>query len=178
MTVLGRKLMVDGMLDAIGSPLFPPKWARPVPPHNDPISFIFYHTISLLPLIALFRRGPCDESDGLRKARRCAPRPRCGSQVAPPQVICERGVPIGQFRWCFVSVLCVCLVQAGRQLQEVTALAGHRDIKMTLRYAHLAPSHLRALIQALEERNRYLAGPWLSTEPRVTPVSQDFGGSA
>lgn len=44
------------------------------------------------------------------------------------------------------------LVQAGRPLPEVAALAGHRDIKMTLRYAHLAPSHLRAGIQALEDR--------------------------
>lgn len=70
------------------------------------------------------------------------------------------------------------LVQAGRPLPEVAALAGHRDIKMTLRYAHLAPSHLRAGIQALEERNRYLAGPALSTETCVTPVSQDFVGIA
>ena len=57
----------------------------------------------------------------------------------------------------------------------------HRDLvfrKMTLRYAHLAPSHLRAGIQALEERNPYLAEPALSTEMCVTPVSQEFGGSA
>jgi hypothetical protein len=36
---------------------------------------------------------------------------------------------------------------AGRapvSLVKVTALAEHRDIKMTMRYAHLAPSHLRA----------------------------------
>lgn len=67
------------------------------------------------------------------------------------------------------------LVQAGRPLPEVAALAGHRDIKMTLRYSHLAPSHLRAGIQALEERTlRHEARPGLSTEPRVTPVSQDF----
>jgi integrase len=71
------------------------------------------------------------------------------------------------------------LVQAGRPLPEVAALAGHRDIKMTLRYAHLAPSHLRAGIQALEERTlRHEARPGLSTEARVTPVSQEFGGSA
>jgi hypothetical protein len=30
---------------------------------------------------------------------------------------------------------------AGRPLPEVAALAGHRDIKMTMRYAHLTPSH-------------------------------------
>jgi integrase len=71
------------------------------------------------------------------------------------------------------------LVQAGRPLPEVAALAGHRDIKMTLRYAHLAPSHLRAGIQALEQRTfRHLAGLALSTEPRVTPVSREFAESA
>lgn len=42
------------------------------------------------------------------------------------------------------------LVQAGRPLAEVAALAGHRDIRMTLRYAHLAPKHLEEGIQALE----------------------------
>jgi site-specific recombinase XerD len=84
------------------------------------------------------------------------------------------GVSLHTLRHTFISRL----VQAGRPLPEVAALAGHRDIKMTLRYAHLAPSHLLAGIQALEERNRYLAGPALSTAPRVTPVSQDFAGIA
>jgi hypothetical protein len=41
-------------------------------------------------------------------------------------------------------------VQAGRPLAEVAALAGHRDIRMTLRYAHLAPKHLEQGIRALE----------------------------
>lgn len=44
------------------------------------------------------------------------------------------------------------LVQAGVSLPEVAALAGHRNIKMTLRYAHLAPQHLRNSIAALEAR--------------------------
>ena len=58
---------------------------------------------------------------------------------------------------------------------HVAARAGHRDIKMTLRYAHLAPSHLRAGIQALEQRNSgYSARLALSTEPRVTPVSREI----
>ena len=58
------------------------------------------------------------------------------------------GVSLHVLRHTFISRL----VQAGRPLPEVAALAGHRDIKMTLRYAHLAPSHLRAGIQALEDR--------------------------
>ena len=81
------------------------------------------------------------------------------------------GVSLHTLRHTFISRL----VQAGRPLPEVAALAGHRDIKMTLRYAHLAPSHLRAGIQALEERaSHHSAGLALSTEPRVTPVSRDF----
>ncbi|HSL04438.1 MAG TPA: site-specific integrase [Nitrospiraceae bacterium] len=85
------------------------------------------------------------------------------------------GVSLHTLRHTFISRL----VQAGRPLPEVAALAGHRDIKMTLRYAHLAPSHLRAGIQALEQRNtRDSAEPGLSTERRVTPVSQDFAGIA
>ena len=44
------------------------------------------------------------------------------------------------------------LVQAGVSLPEVAALAGHRDIRMTMRYAHLAPQHLRDGIATLEAR--------------------------
>lgn len=44
------------------------------------------------------------------------------------------------------------LVQAGVSLPEVAALAGHRDIRMTMRYAHLAPQHLRHSISVLEAR--------------------------
>ena len=59
----------------------------------------------------------------------------------------------------------------------LAALAGHREIKITLRYAHLAPSHLRAGIQVLEQRRVEAAGPELSPETPVTPVSRDLGGS-
>ena len=44
------------------------------------------------------------------------------------------------------------LVRAGVSLPEIAALAGHRDIRMTLRYVHLAPQHLRDSIAALETR--------------------------
>ena len=67
------------------------------------------------------------------------------------------------------------LVQAGRPIPEVAVLAAHRNIKIMLRYAHLAPSHLRAGIQALEQRaSRYTAESMFSTEPRVTPLSREF----
>ena len=60
-------------------------------------------------------------------------------------------VSLHTLRHTFVSRL----VQAGRPLAEVAALAGHRDIRMTLRYGHLAPKHLVESIQALES---YLCG--------------------
>ena len=57
-----------------------------------------------------------------------------------------KDVSLHTLRHTFISRL----VQAGRPLPEVAALAGHRDIKMTLRYAHLAPDHLRDGIATLE----------------------------
>ncbi len=49
---------------------------------------------------------------------------------------------------------CSRLVQEGVELEKIQALAGHKDIKMTQRYAHLAPTHLRAPMDALESRKR------------------------
>jgi integrase len=59
------------------------------------------------------------------------------------------GICLYTLRHSFISRL----VQAGVSLPEVAALAGHCDIKMTLRYAHLAPQHLRHSITTLETRN-------------------------
>jgi integrase len=42
------------------------------------------------------------------------------------------------------------LVMRGRPLLEVKELLGHRDIKMTMRYAHLAPERLREAVAALD----------------------------
>ena len=50
------------------------------------------------------------------------------------------------------------LVQVGRPLPEVAALAGHRDIRMTMRYVHFSPSHLQDGIRALEQRARLVSG--------------------
>ena len=58
------------------------------------------------------------------------------------------GICLYTLRHTFISRL----VQAGVSLPEVAALAGHRDIRMTMRYAHLAPQHLRGSISTLEAR--------------------------
>jgi integrase len=42
------------------------------------------------------------------------------------------------------------LVMSGVDLMTVKELLGHKTIKMTLRYAHLSPSHKRRAIEALE----------------------------
>ena len=43
------------------------------------------------------------------------------------------------------------LVMRGRPLKEIQELLGHRDFKMTLRYAHLAPGRLREAVASLED---------------------------
>lgn len=42
------------------------------------------------------------------------------------------------------------LVMAGIDLTTVSRLLGHKDIKMTLRYAHLAPSHMANAVNILD----------------------------
>jgi len=44
------------------------------------------------------------------------------------------------------------LVMAGIDLTTVKELLGHRDIKMTLRYAHLAPEHRGRVVEILDAK--------------------------
>ena len=42
------------------------------------------------------------------------------------------------------------LIMSGVDLPTVSKLVGHKDIKMTLRYAHLAPSHMTKAVDILD----------------------------
>jgi integrase len=44
------------------------------------------------------------------------------------------------------------LVMSGVDLSTVRELMGHKDIQMTLRYAHLSPHHKRTAMETLEAR--------------------------
>ena len=65
----------------------------------------------------------------------------------------------------------------GPTLKEVQEVLGHKDFKMTLRYAHLSPSHLRAAVDRLDGLTP-AAGPARAHEmaqsARMEPVAPAF----
>jgi len=43
---------------------------------------------------------------------------------------------------------------SGVDLYTVCRLLGHQDIKMTMRYAHLAPGYMKAAVNILNKRRK------------------------
>jgi len=75
------------------------------------------------------------------------------------------------------------LTMAGVPQRTVMALLGHRDPRMTLRYQHLSPEHLREAVRALDRRTP-VARAEVVNAPRSTgrptasqpePPSRDCG---
>jgi integrase len=61
------------------------------------------------------------------------------------------------------------LVMKGIDLRTVQELLGHGDMRMTLKYAHLAPDHVRKAVEVLDVpdvdlERRILDGHYLDTE--------------
>ena len=61
------------------------------------------------------------------------------------------------------------LVQNGASLRAVADLLGHTDLKMVMRYAYLAPSHLAAAIDTLSAGSVTQIGTNLTQTPEVVP---------
>jgi len=49
-------------------------------------------------------------------------------------------------------------VQGGVPIQAVAQLLGHRSLQMTLKYAHLAPGHLRGAVEAIADATAIWTG--------------------
>ena len=60
----------------------------------------------------------------------------------------------------------------GGQLESLRLILGHKDLTMTLRYAHLSPGHLRA------EMNKTAIGAGFSTKSAHGPVAEVVRGEA
>ncbi len=59
---------------------------------------------------------------------------------------------------------------AGVDLTTVSKLLGHKDIKMTLRYAHLAPSHM---VKAVDILDGTLNGKPSGIQKVYNPMTQE-----
>lgn len=65
-----------------------------------------------------------------------------------PAIVKNAGIK--NFRWHDLRhTFCSRLVMAGVPIMSVKELAGHKRIETTMRYAHLAPRHLRAAVDLL-----------------------------
>jgi integrase len=64
------------------------------------------------------------------------------------------------------------LVMAGVDLSTVKELMGHKDIQMTLRYAHLSPHHKRTAMETLEACFSASSPATIHNTPRNAPAHE------
>jgi site-specific recombinase XerD len=77
--------------------------------------------------------------------------PRAWFELVMEEAV-KRNPALGDVTWhIFRHTYISRLVMAGVDLRTVQELAGHKDIKMTVRYAHLAPAHKLAAVDRLAE---------------------------
>lgn len=95
----------------------------------------------------------CDVLDSLKAG---APTDRVFPDTTPEQVSLAflracRSVQIADFRLHDLRHTAASwLRMSGADLQDVADLLGHRDLRMTRRYAHLSPAHLSAAVKKLD----------------------------
>ena len=71
------------------------------------------------------------------------------------------------------------LVMAGVDLRTIQALMGHKTINMTLRYAHLAPDHLKRAVEVLDNEkshNNFHNTPHLPKTPKRSKLLKSQAG--
>ncbi len=74
------------------------------------------------------------------------------------------------------------LVMGGVDIRTVQELLGHKDIKMTMRYAHLAPDHMKRAVEVLDNRaeedgripTKILDGHYLDTGEKNEGVRSEY----
>lgn len=78
------------------------------------------------------------------------------------------------------------LVMGGVDIRTVQELLGHKDIRMTMRYAHLAPDHMRRAVAILDSRavetsasaEEILDSHYLDTEGNFRKIGLDKTGTS
>lgn len=62
------------------------------------------------------------------------------------------------------------LVMGGVDILTVKEILGHKDLRMTERYSHLAPGHLLDAVEALAEASKLASGSVAASEPAQKPA--------
>jgi integrase len=100
--------------------------------------------------------------------------PQQGGHVFPRQhyrmwlEIALARAAIADFHWhCFRHTFASRLVMSGVDIRTVADLMGHRDLKMTMRYSHLAPEHKAAAVAKL---STVTTDTTTDTSPKTPPA--------